>query len=205
MNGRWLKVLMVVGALTAASQAFARGGETSVASISPSAPIAQVPAFAERIVMLIDQRSQMVDQIAPQPAANSTDPAAVARRLAALQELDAFVRVTVDGLINAAPSAALKAATEDELAPVMLVHQDEVAIALVELLELPLVNEKGWFVISRFGADAERHAAQLLQTAAMEPAYKRDLVGKLRILAAHGEASTEGLKALEDLKTAARP
>jgi len=151
------------------------------------------PDLAERVDTLITRRAAMMNQIAPQPAAGSADPKAIARRLAALRELDTFARTTINGLIDAAPSRALKDAMADELAPVLMLHEEDMATHLVNLLNLPLVQDQGWFVISRFGAQADHDAAQLLEGAAIDPAYKDALSAKMRALASRGETTPEAI------------
>jgi len=196
---RWLKALVLVTIATSSAHAGVGGGDTTVAAIaSPRAGIPATSNFADRIDTLIAGRWAIMDQVAPQPAANSHDPKAVARRLAALQDLDAFARMTIDGLIAAAPSSELRILTSEELTPVLLVHQEEITAALVELMALPLVQEQGWFVISRFGAEADRNAGRLVRSAAIDPAYKGQLLIKLRELAMRGEAGADVVQLISE-------
>jgi len=167
------------------------GGDIKTAALTrdevTAAPVA--PDLAARIDAMITGRVAMMNQTAPLPRADGADPKAVARRLAALRELDTFARTTINGLIDAAPGRALKDAMAEELAPVLMLYEEDMATHLVNLLNLPVVQEQGWFVISRFGAQADRDAAALLDGAAIDPAYKDALSAKMRELAARGETA----------------
>ena len=143
MNHNWLRVLVLIAAVAPAAQARVEGGGATLAALPP-APSYSTPAmsFADQIGAVIAMRTTMVDRAAPQPTADCKDPGAVQRRLAALADLDAFTRTTINGLIDAAPTNELKTATSEQLIPVLLHHRGEMTATLLNLMELPLVREK---------------------------------------------------------------
>lgn len=191
-------IALALAVVCSASQPGLARTETAGPSLAVTASLqpTQVEAaggysLSGQISALIAQRLAVVNEVTPQPAADCTDPAAVARRLAALREFDTYVRLTVDGLINAAPGAELRRAMGEEFAAVLELHEDTVTAALVDLLEMPLVRGQGqgWFVISQFGADADRNGGILARTAAADPAFKARVLAKLHELEPHGETS----------------
>ena len=140
---QWFKALVLICALAPAAHARVGGGESTLAAISPvTAPQADAPSFADKIGAIIEMRTMMVNRVAPQPAADCTDPQAIARRLSALKELDLFTRMTINGLIDAAPSSELKSEASEDLTPLLLRHRQDMTAALYNLMELPLVREK---------------------------------------------------------------
>lgn len=144
MKYQWFKAFLLLCLTAAPAYARGDGSERTFAAIPPvTAPQADAPTFADRIGTIIGMRTQMVDRLAPQPTADCTDPQIVARRVAALKELDSFARMTINGLIDAAPSSELKAEASEELTPVLLRHRQDMTSALYDLMELPLVREKG--------------------------------------------------------------
>jgi len=157
----WFKAFVLV--CLATSPAFARGdvGERTLAAIAPmNAPQADAPTFADRIGAIIGMRTQMVDRLAPQPTAECSDPQVVARRVAALEELDSFARITINGLIDAAPTSELKTETSEQLTPVLLRHRQDLTAALYNLMELPLVREKGTPAAAKVADEVVRLADQ---------------------------------------------
>lgn len=145
MTHKWLGVFLMIAAIAPAAQARVGANEATFAAIAPAtlpkaAPTAQ--GFADRVASIIEMRTMMMDRASPQPAADCADPQAVERRLAAIAELDAFTRTTIDGLIDAAPSSDLKTATSEELTPVLVNHRQQMTAALRSLMELPLVRAK---------------------------------------------------------------
>lgn len=120
---------------------------TAVANIQPltnSRAATGARSFADQIDAVIEMRSMVMNRTEPQPAADCADPKAVTRRLAALEELDSFVRGTISGLINAAPSSELSAEASAELAPILFRHQQDMTESLSGLMELPLVRGKSF-------------------------------------------------------------
>lgn len=59
--------------------------------------------------------------------------ASVSARRQALEELSAFAKMTVEGLIEAAPSADARASIEETLEAILSWHQDEIVAALAAL------------------------------------------------------------------------
>jgi hypothetical protein len=136
------RVLFLLFVITPAAQARVDSSMTIIASIPPaSANDTAAPTLADKIGDILDMRAQMTDRMAPQPTADCEDPKVVARRLAALESLDAFVRMTVNGLIDAAPNSELKASASEDLAPVLIRHRQDMSANLMDLIELPLVRE----------------------------------------------------------------
>ncbi len=135
-------VLFVLTAVPALARV--DGNETALAALAPSSIQSNpdAPRLGAKIGMILDMRAKMTDRMAPQPQADCKDPQAITKRLAALEALDAFVRTTVNGLIDAAPSSDLKAAASEDLAPVLIRHRQDMGATLMDLMELPLVREK---------------------------------------------------------------
>ncbi len=144
MTHNWLKALVLVAAIAPAALARVDGGgPTTLAVLSPSVTkTTPVPTIADQIGAIIAMRTAMVDRTAPQPAADCKDPGAVTRRLAALAELDTFTRMTIKGLIDAAPTNEFRTAVGEQMIPVLLQHRAEMTATLENLMELPLVREK---------------------------------------------------------------
>lgn len=195
MYRRWLAVVLLMG--TATEPAYARGSAHEAGLLALRAP---EPASAEhgfslqdQISGLLEMRRSAIDQLAPLPPANAASPEQISRRLAALQDLNAFAQATVSGLIEAAPTIELRRQLGDKLMPILDDHEREVAEALVAMLDLPLVRAEGWFVISRFGAQADRNAGTLVQAAAADRLSKARILARLKELAPRGETSSDVL------------
>lgn len=131
--------VLVVLALVSGS-ALARSDEHAALSQSPIST--QRPTVADRIGLAIEARTVLADRTAPNPAFDCKDASQVERRVAALQELDAFIRSTATGLVNAAPTLELRALMDERLAPVVSQHRAHMAAALAALRDLPLVRER---------------------------------------------------------------
>lgn len=144
MTHTWLKALVLIATIAPAAQARVDGnGPTTLAALSPSgAKTAPVLTIADQIGAIIAMRAAMVDRTAPQPAADCKDPGAVTRRLTALAELDDFTRMTINGLIDAAPTNEFRTAVGEQMIPVLLQHRQDMTATLEDLMELPLVREK---------------------------------------------------------------
>ena len=95
----------------------------------------------------------------------------------------------MSGLIDAAPTVVLRAEMSERLAGVMEQHEVEISSSLVALLDLPVVRSSGWFVISQFGEEADLNAGRLMRVALIDPAYKSQILAKLRALALRGETT----------------
>jgi hypothetical protein len=136
---------LLISTIAPAAQARVDAGDTPFAAGAPAIPdaLSATPRLADQISSIIEMRTMMMDRAAPQPGTDCADPQAIARRLAAIAEMDAFTRTTINGLIDAAPSSDLKTATSEELAPVLVNHRRQMSAALRSLMELPLVREKG--------------------------------------------------------------
>ncbi len=108
------------------SSAWARGdAPASVSSLSREAP---APAFA-----LADQIDAMLsDRFANADAVESRD----ARRQA-LEALNQFAKLTVEGLIEASPNGEMRAAMDARLRPVLARHQGNIAAALADTRARP--------------------------------------------------------------------
>ena len=142
VNYKSLAVCFMIVAAAPAAQAGIGADETRSAAFAPAPKTVTAHGFADRIASIIEMRTVMMDRAAPQPADDCADPRAVEQRLAAIAELDAFARTTINGLIDAAPSSDLKAAASEELSPVLVNHRSQVTAALNSLMELPLVRAK---------------------------------------------------------------
>jgi hypothetical protein len=186
----------VVGTL-AAQPALSRGDASAPALAYLGAPEAssfedsKARSLIEQIDSLIQMRVTMMDRMAPYPASDAVDPALIARRLAALQELDAFLRQTVTGLTGAAPSNETRIALGEMLVPMLDKHERTITAAFAALLEHPLVRSEGWFVISRFGAEADRNAGALMRSTSIDRAFQGRVLAKLRELAPRGETGPD--------------
>ncbi len=158
-SSRSVIALTLLGAVFAQAPAFARQDSNVIAKAAPMPQLGQSAvdgyALADQIESLIAMRAAMMERTAPQPATNCKDEGEVARRLTALAELDGFARSTVAGLIDAAPSLELRAMTEEKLMLVMLEHRAGMRTAYGNLLDLPVVREKG-----ALAADIARLAEQ---------------------------------------------
>ena len=157
MNHGWFKALLLAAVMASPAHARVDSGAASFAAVTPMANINAnaAPQISDQINSIIEMRTLMMDRAAPQPTTDCTDPKMVLRRVAALRDLDTFARMTINGLIDAAPSSDLKAATSDELAPVLIHHRQVVTASLRTLLDLPLVRAK-----SDLAADVGRLAAE---------------------------------------------
>ena len=143
----------------------------------------------EGIERVIDMRFAMIDQIAPLPAADSTDAYAVFARLSALQEMNAFVRQTVDGLEAAADDQDESALLKAEGANLMTRYQGLLGKAMTDLLDHPMVKSDGWFTISRFGEDTDRIGGLLMSEAVQGSALPARVLPRLKELRARGETA----------------
>jgi len=140
-----LFALLALMTVALPAQARVDGSERAMAAIAPASlsnTASEAPGLGNRIGAILEMRAHMTDRMAPQPKADCTDPQEIARRIEALKALDAFVRMTVNGLIDAAPSNELKAAASEDLAPVLIRHRQDMQANLLQLMELPLVREK---------------------------------------------------------------
>lgn len=133
-----LQALVLLGLLSGG--ALARPDQS--ASLRPEPATSANLAIADQIGLVIQARMMHVDHAAPTPGVDCRDASLVEKRVAALAELDAFTRITVSGLVNAAPSLELRAMMDERLAPVINQHRSDMAAALAALRELPLVREK---------------------------------------------------------------
>ncbi len=143
---RRAKILILIGAFSSVAHARVTGNEPSLAALAPAAvgdASAAAWGLADQVSGMLGLRTRMTDQMAPQPDADCADLQAVARRLAALEAQDLFVRTTINGLIEAAPSLALKATTSEALSPILIRHREDLDAALMQLMGLPLVRETG--------------------------------------------------------------
>ena len=193
MYRRWLAVILLMG--VASEPAFSRGSAYEPGLFAARTPEAATAdrgvALQDQISDLLQSRRSAVDRLTPLPAANDSDPEQISRRLAALQDLNAFAQATISGLIEAAPTLELRRQLGDRLMPVLVHHEREVAEALLAMLDLPLVSAQGWFVISRFGAQADRNAGRLVQVAAVDRLPKARILARLQELAPQGETSSD--------------
>ncbi len=176
--------------LTAAAPAWA-GRDTSGADSLRSVDISSVilpPAMLTAVEQVVTMRLAQIDQIAPLPAADSRDALAITARLAALREMNAFVQMTMQGLLDAAEDEDRPLVLE-QTRGLMMRYQAAVGRAVSALLDHPLVRADGWFVISHFGEDADRDAALLLNEAVRDPALYARLLPRLRELRQRGETA----------------
>ncbi len=138
-----LRTILLLIAVAPAAQARVDANETALAALAPSVisrSAVVASQLADQVNAVLVMRAQMTDRAAPQPAVGCTNPNEIARRLEALKALDAFTRVTINGLIDAAPSSELKAAASEDLTPLLIRHRQELSATLLDLLELPLVR-----------------------------------------------------------------
>lgn len=189
-----LRFLFSLSCLTAVAPAvLARGDSAAQSPAERAAAKAPSAGLAAQIDGLLDARFAALEATAPLPDPASTDTAAIARRLGALRELDSFIRGTVEGLVNAAAGPEMRTYLDDSLAPVMARHRRAMAVALAALLDHPLVRTQGWFVISRFGAQADRNAA-LLVSGASDWSMKHRIFARLKELERAGETGGETVR-----------
>ena len=195
MYCRWLTVILLMGVV--AEPSYARGSAHEAGILASRTPEAASTehgfSLQDQISGLLEKRRSAIDQLTPLPSANEANPEQISRRLAALQDLNAFAQATVSGLIEAAPTIELRRQLGDKLIPILVEHEREVAEALVAMLDLPLVRADGWFVISRFGAQADRNAGTLVRAAAADRLSKARILARLQELAPQGETSSDVL------------
>lgn len=146
-------------------------------------------AVGLQVSQLVTLHFATLERSAPRPSANTTDPDAIRRRLRALEAISEMVRVTAAGLTEAAEDADSRRQIADELAPVLAEFDQRVSAELVGLLNHPLVQEHGWFVISRFGPEADRAAGRLVCSRAFDRVFLARLVINLQGLASRGETN----------------
>lgn len=165
------------------------------ALVVPSEPGVVAPlalgtgAVGLQVSQLVTLHFATLERSAPRPSANSTDPDAIRRRLRALEAVSEFVRVTAAGLTEAAADDDTRRQIADELAPVLADFDRTLSTELVALLNHPLVQEHGWFVISRFGPEADRAAGRLVCSRAFDRVFLARLVINLQGLASRGETN----------------
>ncbi len=94
-----------------------------------TAPVEAAPAMDAEATMLVRQLDTMLTTRFD--AAGRISSASARRQ--ALEELSAFAKMTVEGLIDAAPSADARASIQENLEAILAWHQDEISAALAAL------------------------------------------------------------------------
>jgi len=190
---RCLAAILLLGVVSEPAQSRGSAHDAGVYALRApeAASVAHRLSLQDQIATLLDGRRSAIDRFAPLPAVSVTDPAQVSRRLAALQDLNAFAQTTISGLIDAAPTLELRRQLSEKLTPVLARHEAAVAEALLAMLDLPLVQAEGWFVISRFGVEADRNAGRLVRAAAADRLSKERILTRLQELAPRGETSSD--------------
>jgi hypothetical protein len=123
-----ITVLFLVFA-THHSFAAVRGSDVSGLSGRISAPVDAAPMMDTETTMLVRQLDTMLT--ARFDAAGRISSASARRQV--LEELSAFAKMTVEGLIDAAPSADARASIQENLEAILAWHQDEISAALAAL------------------------------------------------------------------------
>lgn len=103
--------------------------DTSALSGGFNAPAEAAPVIDAETTMLVRQLDSMLT--ARFDAAGRIS--SVSARRQALEELSAFAKMTVEGLIDAAPSADARASIQENLEAILAWHQDEISAALAAL------------------------------------------------------------------------
>ena len=156
------------------------------------------PSLPRQVVALLTARFAAMNAVTPQPLPDATDAKSIARRLEALQELSAFGKETVNGLIQAAPSDEMRAYLEERLTPALAAHQQRISANLEALLNHPLVGTDGWFIISRFGVKADHNGALLVGTTPLGATTKDRIFARLQQLAPLGETQDSAVRLVGD-------
>lgn len=138
-----IRYALVAALLVLAQPVLARGdlapalGKGRLPEISESNDVAE-RALARSIEAMIQMRFAMIEKTAPRPSSADTDPAVMARHLAALNELSEFSEQTVMGLIAAAADDDARRRLAGALTPVASKHEQEIAAAFSALGAVPL-------------------------------------------------------------------
>ena len=119
-------VLAAVLLTVPAVSAWARGDAAVSVSRAPQEVPAPASALADQIDALLADRFAAADAMASRDA-----------RRQALQTLNQFAKLTVEGLIEASPSGEVRALMDARLRPVLARHQGNIAAALAALGERP--------------------------------------------------------------------
>ncbi|MCC6912634.1 MAG: hypothetical protein IT566_02935 [Rhodospirillaceae bacterium] len=104
-------------------------GDVSAYAGGINVPVGAAPVMDAETTMLVRQLDTMLT--ARFDAAGRI--ASVPARRQALEELSAFAKMTVEGLIGAAPSADARASIFENLEALLAWHQDEILAALAAL------------------------------------------------------------------------
>lgn len=96
--------------------------------------------LAGQVNAVIEAHASQLDRQAPAPDANTTDTGVVVRRIQALEELDAFARMTIEGLVAASPSEDDQTAAREQLAPVVSRYNQKMTALIAGLKALPCVQ-----------------------------------------------------------------
>ncbi len=134
---------LVAALVVLAQPAFARGdlapavGKGRLPDITETDDLAE-RALARSIESMIRMRFAMIEKTAPRPSALDTDPAVMARHLAALNELSEFSEQTVMGLIAAAADDDARRRLAGALTPVAAKHEQDISAAFSALGAVPL-------------------------------------------------------------------
>lgn len=105
-----------------ASLAAVRGDMSPTAM--PQAQDSTAPAFAlaDQIDAMLTMRFTAADSVESRDA-----------RRQALEALDQFAKITVEGLIEASPSGEMRTVMDERLRPVLVRHQHNIAAALADV------------------------------------------------------------------------
>ncbi|MGE3334588.1 MAG: hypothetical protein AB7I36_13160 [Rhodospirillaceae bacterium] len=103
--------------------------DLSAVSESLNVPVDSAPVMDAETTMLARQLDAMLTTRFD--AAGRISSASARRQ--ALEELNAFAKMTVEGLIDAAPSADARASIQENLEAILAWHQDEISAALAAL------------------------------------------------------------------------
>lgn len=90
----------------------------------PQAQDSTAPAFAlaDQIDAMLTMRFTAADSVESRDA-----------RRQALEALDQFAKITVEGLIEASPSGEMRTVMDERLRPVLVRHQHNIAAALADV------------------------------------------------------------------------
>lgn len=193
----------LVVAVSALSALPAAGAVVDPSPKTLAVPQADAPppaVFSAGLVLGVERTLQTrwaaVDEVAPLPHAGADDGAQIAKRLTALRELNDFARMTIAGLTRALEGRGASAAVREQLDSVRERWSLKIADAVTELLSHPMVKSERWFVISRFGAAADRNGALLVQAADTDPTLQRRVLAILETLAPKGETALGNVELL---------
>lgn len=128
-----VKTLCIAALLILAShESFAAvRGSADVSALSGgiNAPMEAAPVMDAETTMLVRQLDAMLTARFDAVGQISS----VSARRQALEELGVFAKATVEGLIDAAPSADARASIQENLEAILAWHQDEISAALAAL------------------------------------------------------------------------